>query len=524
MPDGGPQAAEPLTSEFRLSFDDMLLELSSKFTHLPAEQVEPRIDGALREIIAFLGFDRGTLAEFAESDGMLHVVCSAWMPSIEPVPKGPYALPWIVNELRQGRLVSLPSIPDCVPPEAGLELRRWTQSGLRSTLVIPIDVGGRIVGGIGFGAFHSMPRWPQDLVARLRTIGEVFLQALVRCRAEAKLLAALLEVKRLRDHLQEENACLRHSVRDRSSIDRLNSHSPRFRAVVQEIAEVASTNATVLLLGETGTGKELMADAIHALSPRCQRAIVKVNCAALPSSLIEAELFGREKGAYTGALTRQLGRFELAHESTLFLDEIGELALELQVKLLRVLQEGRFERVGSTKTVTADVRVVAATNRDLAEAVNRGTFREDLYYRLNVFPIELPPLRERREDILMLAWHFIKEFNQRMGRHIESIDEASVEALQRYSWPGNVRELRNAIERAMILTHDLTLHVVLPRGPGSTKAPPASLAEIDRLHILKVLETCHWRIRGAKGAAALLNIKATTLESRMKRLGIARPM
>ena len=281
----------------------------------------------------------------------------------------------------------------------------------------------------------------------------------------------------------------------------------------------------MLLLGETGTGKELLAEAIHAASPRGKRALVKVNCAALPATLIESELFGREKGAYTGALARQMGRFEIADGSTIFLDEVGELPLELQPKLLRVLQDGRFERVGSTQTIQVDVRLIAATNRDLAAAVGEGSFREDLYYRLNVFPVEVPPLRERREDIAMLAWTFVKEFGEAMGRPVERIADESMAALEAYAWPGNVRELRNVIERAMILARDTTLHVSLGRTSARAPAGPASgtLLAAERTLIRRALEQPTWRIRGAGGAAERLGLKPPTLESRIQKLGLRRP-
>ncbi|NIA15876.1 MAG: AAA domain-containing protein, partial [Nitrospiraceae bacterium] len=273
----------------------------------------------------------------------------------------------------------------------------------------------------------------------------------------------------------------------------------------------------------TGTGKELLARAIHNMSGRRDRPLVVVNCAAMPSALIEGELFGREKGAYTGAITRQVGRFEVANGSTVFLDEVGELPVETQVKLLRVLQEGQFERLGSTKTTTVDVRVIAATNRNLEKAVEEGSFREDLYYRLNVFPITIPPLRERGADIPPLAWAFISEFAEKMGKRIESVSRRSMEALQGYPWPGNVRELRNVIERAMIRATGATLHVPAPsRKPGAA-AKGMTLEEVEREHVVGVLERTGWRVSGKNGAAEILGLKPTTLESRLAKLGIQRP-
>jgi transcriptional regulator with GAF, ATPase, and Fis domain len=305
------------------------------------------------------------------------------------------------------------------------------------------------------------------------------------------------------------------------------AQSEATRQVLAQVEQVAATRATVLLLGETGTGKELVARAIHARSPRRDRPMVVLNCAALPPTLVESELFGHEKGAYTGALTRQEGRFEHADGSTLFLDEIGDLPLEMQSKLLRVLQDGHFERLGGVKSLQADVRVLAATNRDLEAAVTAGKFREDLYYRLNVFPIRLPPLRDRCEDIVLLAWLFVKEFARSMDKTIESIAQPSLEALEQYDWPGNVRELRNVIERAVIVSTGPVLRVDLPHRaalPSAATGPAESLTldEVERRHILSVLESTRWRVSGKCGAAQILGLKSTTLESRMMKLGIHR--
>jgi transcriptional regulator with GAF, ATPase, and Fis domain len=292
------------------------------------------------------------------------------------------------------------------------------------------------------------------------------------------------------------------------------------RKVLGQVEQVARTDATVLLLGETGTGKELLARAIHRLSARKDRPLVTVNCASLPPTLIESELFGREKGAYTGALTRMAGRFELADRSTLFLDEIGELPLELQSKLLRFLEEGSFERLGSSKPIHVDVRIVAATNRDIGQEVKDGKFRRDLFYRLNVFPIVIPPLRERREDIPLLVRAVVKEFQKKMGKEIESIPKKTMEALRTYSWPGNVRELRNLIEHAMILSKGKILNIQVPKPASSETYSAGTLEDMERMHVMAVLEKTGWRISGQGGAAELLGLKRTTLYSKIKKLGI----
>jgi len=298
--------------------------------------------------------------------------------------------------------------------------------------------------------------------------------------------------------------------------------SASVRHLMEQVEQVSPTTATVLLMGETGSGKEVFAEAIHELSPRRHKPMVRLNCAAIPVSLIESELFGRERGAYTGALSRQAGRFEIADGSTIFLDEIGELPLDVQVKLLRVLQERTVERLGSSHPIKVNVRVIAATNRNLEQAVADKTFREDLYYRLNVFPLRVPPLRERVQDIPSLAWTFIDEFAGAFGKTIESLSKASLEALQRYSWPGNVRELRNVIERAVIIANSPTLVVELPQPTAATRRKSLKFVDVETEHIRSVLESTGGRIRGSGGAAELLGLKPTTLESRMTRLGISR--
>lgn len=300
-------------------------------------------------------------------------------------------------------------------------------------------------------------------------------------------------------------------------------NSARIRVVLRQAEKVAATNSTVLILGETGTGKELVAQTIHELSGRKGRPMIKTNCAALPATLIESELFGRERGAYTGALAREIGRFELAHESTLFLDEVGEIPPEVQSKLLRVLQEGQLERLGSPKTMQVNVRVVAATGRNLQAMVKEGKFREDLYYRLNVFPIYVPPLRERKDDIPELVWHILKELSGRMGRNVTGVQAKTMLQFQKYSWPGNIRELRNVIERNLILNDDSIFHAEILDGERSSHHSMQRLDEVDAEHLSSVLKATRGRIRGKGGAAELLGLKPTTMESKMKKLGIHRP-
>jgi formate hydrogenlyase transcriptional activator len=299
--------------------------------------------------------------------------------------------------------------------------------------------------------------------------------------------------------------------------------SAAVRRVLDQIERVAPTGATVLLLGETGTGKELFATRLHELSSRRTCAMVRVNCAAIPSTLMESELFGCERGAFTDAVTRRIGRFELANRSTIFLDEIGDLPPDVQVKLLRVLEERQIERLGSPTSIPIDVRIVAATHRDLEQRIEDETFREDLFYRLNVFPIRVPPLRERLDDVPALVWRFIEQNSQKLGKHIEVVTPDSMARLQEYSWPGNIRELRNVVERAMIVTTGSELTIPLPPRTASARQCSTKLLDVQKDHIHSVLQAARWRIRGAGGAADQLGLRPTTLETRMAKLGLTRP-
>ena len=355
---------------------------------------------------------------------------------------------------------------------------------------------------------------------------------------------AFQEIETLKDKLHQEKVYLEEEIRTEANFEEVIGDSAALRRVLKDAETVAPLDSTVLIRGETGTGKELIARAVHDLSPRRARTLVKLNCAAIPTGLLESELFGHEKGAFTGAITQKVGRFELANGGTLFLDEVGDIPPELQPKLLRVLQEQEFERLGSTRTIQVDVRLVAATNRDLAQMVAEGRFRSDLYYRFNVFPIVLPPLRERREDIPQLVRHFTQKFARRMGRRIETIATGVMDALVEYPWPGNVRELENVIERAVILSPGPELHVnvselqksevrgqkavVRSQESGDLNSNGRSngsdaLADAERDHILGILRETAWVLGGPNGAAARLAMKRTTLQSKMKKLGISRP-
>ena len=334
-------------------------------------------------------------------------------------------------------------------------------------------------------------------------------------------------MEREQARLQAQNQYLREEIKLNNNFEEIISKSKNFQKVLQQLEKVASTDATVLILGESGTGKELLARAVHNISNRSKRPLVKVNCATLPANLIESELFGHEKGAFTGAMDKKIGRFELADGGTIFLDEIAELPVELQAKLLRVLQEGEFERLGNPRTMKVNVRVIAATNRNLEQAIEKKEFREDLFYRLNVFPIVSPPLRDRKEDIPLLVRHFCQKHEAKIGKKIIHIQPEVIDALMEYDWPGNIREVENLIERAMIISHGNTLEYgdwlpVSKNTAGNTKMGPLKLEDVEKQHIIEILKKANWKISGEKGAAKMLGLNATTLEARIKKMGIKR--
>ena len=638
--------------EDRLRFETLLAGLSARFVNLPPDQVDREIENALGCLVEALHADRATLGRLTGDSRGFVVTHSFALPGIKAFPLIPSLAteaPLLSRTLLSGQPFVMARLAD-LPAEGQVDRQLFASRQIRSGMVVPLVIGGHVIGALGCSLAHGEREWPESVVRGMRLIADVFANALARqdtdrtlreseermrlataaanvglwdwgiprdaiwasdraralygaqpdepvnfqrfmtcvhpedrtrvdnairnafrhggeyreeyriahpdgvvrwlhvigsCQLDAQgqparmrgaalditerrdhetlLRNTLEEVRRLQAQLQQENLYLQQEVKASQGHGRIVGQSPALLRVLAQVEQVAPTLSSVLLLGETGTGKELLATAIHELSPRRDRAMVRVNCAAIPAALIESELFGREKGAYTGALARQIGRFEMANGSTIFLDEISELPPESQAKLLRVLQEREIERLGSPKPIKVDVRVIAATNRDLARAVAEGRFREDLYYRLNVFPIIAPPLRERREDIPLLVWAFVEEFSKAMGKPIQAVAKASLRALQQYHWPGNVRELRNAIERAMILASGPTLRID-PLGIVSVPVSKGlgTLAEVEREYIQRVLEFTQWRVRGAGGAAEILGLPPTTLESRMVRLGLHR--
>lgn len=407
------------------------------------------------------------------------------------------------------------------------DLERFRQSeitqlhakeGLRSAFFIPLISRSRVLGTLNIASLKPNAFSRKDV--------ELLGHAANPIAIAVENALAYRRIAELKDQLAEEKLYLEDEIRTEHNFEEIVGESPALRRVLKQVETVAPTDSTVLILGETGTGKELIARALHNLSARGERTFVKVNCAAIPLGLLESELFGHERGAFTGAIAQKIGRFELAHRGTLFLDEIGDIPAELQPKLLRVLQEHEFERLGSSKTIRVDVRLVAATNQDLARMVEEHRFRSDLFYRLNVFPIHIPPLRERPEDIALLVRYFVQQYSRRMDKKIETIPAETLETLQRYRWPGNVRELENLVERAVILTQGSVFYAPLAElksAPVATDDAATTLEAAERDHILSALRETRWVVGGPGGAAARLGMKRTTLQSKMRKLNISRP-
>lgn len=509
--------------EDRLRFEEILSALSTTFVSALPDQVDEYISKGLQKVIQSLGVDFITLNQFDREGSLIRLTHRTAKTDIM-IPGSIYneKLPWLTERLVKKNLIQINRIDDW-PPEATKEREVCQRNSIRSCLMVPYVVKPCTLGYLALNTTRTEKIWTREDIRRARLVGEVIGNALSRKESDLKLKEAFAEVKQLKDRLEHENIYLKEEIELGTKHEAIIGQSDAMRRVLSRAEQVAPTDSTVLILGETGTGKELLANALHRMSSRKDRPMIKVNCAALPPTLMESELFGREKGAYTGALSRQLGRFEIADGSTIFLDEIGELPMELQAKLLRVLQEHQFERLGSTKTISVNVRVIASTNRNLVTAVKEGRFREDLYYRLNVFPLVLPPLRERREDIPLLVFGFVEEFIRTMGKRIETIPRKNIEILQRYSWPGNIRELRNMVEQAMIVCKGDTLEIRIPEAISRTETnPDLSLVEAERQHIVKVLQSTGWRVKGKMGAAEILDLHPATLNSKMKKLRIKR--
>ena len=505
-------------------FESMLSEVSARLLAAAPDGFDAEMSRVLERFVLFLRADRGALAVF-EPDGTLRVTHDFAKKGFPRAPSSPgNQIPSWVDQARSGRGFLMRN-PEDVPPDWTKEREYVRKVGMKSHAMFPLRVGTTPIGTISIASLTKEQDWPEKLLSHFQLFSEILASAILRNRKERELLASLDEISRLKEQLEAENTFLREENPGPYRPDEIVGQSAALRQALHLVNQVAPTNATVLLTGETGTGKELLARAIHARSRRRRRPLVSVNCAALPGTLIESELFGYERGAFTGAFQRRIGRFELAHGGTIFLDEIGNLPLDFQGRLLRVLQEGTFERLGSSQTIHVDARVIAATNRDLSSAVREERWHADLYFRLNVFPIEVPPLRDRQDDIPLLVWFFVTRKNTALGRRVTTIPERTMAAFQRHRWPGNVRELESVIERALILSPGESLVVderALSGAEGAAE-PAGTLEVVERGHILRVLGACGWKIAGRGNAADRLGLNRSTLRSRMERLGIRRP-
>jgi formate hydrogenlyase transcriptional activator len=486
-------------------------------TKLNRDELFKAIGEALGRIIQF---DRLALSLYDPAAGVLRI--------------GTYAGPYERADYTPiGRVLKLDDSPvgeafvqqrAVVRPDLSTERKTASEDrayghGFRSMCALPLMVHGRGIGAITLGSLTPLQYSQSDADFLMSLAGQIALAV--------DNMTAHEETEKLKARFQAEAVYLQEEIKTEHNFEEIIGQSGSLREVLRKVEQVAPTDATVLIRGETGTGKELLARAVHNRSKRNSRPLVKVNCGSIPSGLVESELFGHEKGAFTGATQRRIGRFELGHGGTIFLDEVTELPLDTQVKLLRVLQEGEFERVGSSHTIKVDARVIAATNRDLKEAVGNGSFRSDLFYRLNVFPLEVPPLRQRTEDIPLLVSFFLSRFGMKLGKELRGVSQKSMEGLLQYHWPGNIRELQNVIERAAVLAKGPIVQIddSLSRIGAAVEAPPVidTLENVERNHILRALTETRWVIHGKKGAAEILGINPSTLRSRMEKLGIKRP-
>jgi len=521
----------------RLLFDRLIAELSTRFINTPIDAIDEVITDALRAVSEALGFDR-THIEFLDDAGRLmsaHEWCDQGIPSFEAakmqIPAKEFG--WPVSAIVEGEtiVISAKSIPE------GAERARqvFSRSGAKVIAAVPMFIEGQVIGDISFHRMKGHTGVPDDFTARLKLIAEMLASVIARKRSEDERRKAFQELSQLKASIEQERDYLREEIRADQKFGEIMGRSAALTRALDVVDAVASTTATVLIRGESGVGKELFARAIHERSKRASGPLVKVNCASIPKELFESEFFGHVRGSFTGAVRDRIGRFQLAHTGTILLDEVGEIPIELQAKLLRVLQESEFERVGDDRTRRVDVRVIAAKNRDLEADVAAGLFRADLYYRLSVFPIDVPPLRERKEDIPLLAEHYLKTYAQAAGRRGLVLSDAQKQALIDYEWPGNIRELQHVMERAVILSAAPPLRLELPNKAETSPAPErssagpgmplkaAELRDLERDNLIRALDQTKWRIAGEGGAAELLGIRPSTLRDRIKALGIQRP-
>jgi len=503
-------------------FKQLVSALSSRFIGLSGVEFENAIQEGLAKIGGYFTADavrlyllshQGEALKFRLMWRSEHLAPQDEMPEINKM-----KYPNLAAHYLQGESVVFNKFDDSPQwPEMRKILKFF---GTKAGVGVPLESGTYGVDVFAMDKVLSEYTWSKDVIEQAKTIGKVLLSAILRNEAEIELQNGYLEIKRLKDQLQQENIYLKEEIKGIKNFDTIIGQSKALKYVLFRVEQVAPTDTTVLISGETGTGKEVFTNALHQLSLRKNKSLVKVNCAALSPTLIESELFGHEKGAFTGANEKRIGRFELADGGTIFLDEISELSLELQAKLLRVLQEGEFERLGSSKTIKANIRIIAATNRNLEEEVKNNRFRVDLYYRLTTFIITIPPLRDRKDDIPLLVEYLVNKLGKKLDKSIKRVPQTVMRNLVNYSWPGNVRELENVIENALIISNGDELKAEVPGKVGLTTTGKSKLKDLEREHIIKILKLVNWQIGGKEGAAERLGLKRTTLNSKMKKLNI----
>ena len=521
--------------ERRHRHQELLAKISSRFVLATATEADNVVRKTLIELVRYARADRVALIWYDARSRRVELA-EGYEAGGAPIetPVSLENVPAMVGRLRRKKVVAIPDV-EALGAEFAVDQQALRNRGLRALLALPLEVGERIVGVATFGHTDTPRDWTEQDQLDLRVCTDLLANFVMRVRSRRALDDALARLEAMSDRLKAENVYLQQELKSSHKFDEIIGSSRPMLECLRQVEQVAGTMAPVLILGETGTGKELIARAIHSLSERRNRPLVRVNCAALPGSLIESELFGYEKGAFTGADSAKRGRFDLADGSTLFLDEIGEIPLELQPKLLRALQDGEIERLGSTRRHSVDVRIIAATNRDLWSEVSAGRFRSDLFFRINAFPIVLPPLRDRGDDIQLLAEFFVRTHAKEIGREVAGISAGMMRELKAYDWPGNVRELESVIQRAIITSPGPLLELgdpllgqeeePLPRGdlPRVVGTTIRELKTVERDHILAALERSDWKISGRHGAAAILGIPPSTLRSKMKKYSIERP-
>ena len=500
----------PLASrlEQQLRFEKLISKLSTSFINMPVDEIDVEIKNSLKLMTEFMDVDYSSLNTYSEETGLAsttHFYASPHLDSFithedfRQISMSEF--PYAISELTNQGMICIGDV-DALPDDAKNTKKFMKNFGLQSLLYTALVIDKKLIGFLGFDSYEKKIDWSSKYVNRLKLVGEIFANALNRKANQEELQRAYQQLEALKNQYQKESEYLQDEIKLNINFEEIIGKSGSLKSTLKQVKLVAPTDSTVLILGETGTGKELIARAIHKNSRRNGRPLIKVNCAALPTYLIESELFGHEKGAFTGAINQHIGRFEMAHEGTIFLDEIGEMPLELQVKLLRVLQEGEFERIGNPKTKSVNVRVIAATNRNLLKEIDKGTFRQDLYYRLNVFPVEVPPLRERMEDLPLLVRQFVSKTGKKIGKSIDTIPEALISKLGEHHWPGNIRELENIVERAVITSETNILSLkdaLIKTEPSSEHQANSSLQDVEKTHILQVLKKCNWKIEGQTG-------------------------